>query len=204
MKGCNRKVILASNNSHKIDEIKNILKDFQFEIVSLMDAGIEVEVEEDGKTFEENAYKKAITIMNMTGEAVIADDSGLEVYALGGAPGVYSARFSGENEHGNYKKNNEKLIEMMKDVPDDKRGARFVSSIILLFPEGKEVKAEGYIEGVIGHEEKGDKGFGYDPLFIIPSRNKTFAQLENNEKNAISHRGVALELLRSKLMEMGL
>lgn len=202
MKGSNRKIILASNNSHKIDEIKDILKDFQFQIVSLMEAGIEVEVEEDGKTFEENAYKKAISIMNITGEAVIADDSGLEVYALGGAPGVYSARFSGE--HGNSKKNNEKLIEMMKDVPDGKRGARFVSSIILLFPEGKEIRAEGYIEGIISYEEKGDKGFGYDPLFIVPDRNKTFAELESNEKNAISHRGVALELLKSKLKEAGL
>ena len=197
-----RKIILASNNSHKVNEIKAILRDFQFEIVSLMEAGIEVEVEEDGKTFEENAYKKAISIMNITGEAAIADDSGLEVYALGGAPGVYSARFSGE--HGDDKKNNEKLIDMMKDIPYDKRGARFVSSIVLLFPDGKEIKAEGYVEGIIGYEEKGDKGFGYDPLFIVPSREKTFAELQNGEKNAISHRGMALELLRGKLKELGL
>lgn len=197
-----RKIILASNNAHKIEEIKEILKNFPFQVISLKEAGIDIDVEEDGKTFEQNAYKKAKEIMKITGEISLADDSGLEVYALDGAPGVYSARFSGE--HGNNKKNNEKLIEVLREVPAQERGARFVCSMILLFPEGdgKEIKAEGYVEGVIGYEEKGENGFGYDPLFIIPELNKTFAQLEASEKNAISHRGRALEILRAKLLEM--
>ena len=197
----NRKVILASNNSHKIEEIKAILSSFQYEVVSLKEAGIEVDVIEDGKTFEENAFKKAKEIMDLTGEICLADDSGLEVYALDGAPGVYSARFSGQ--HGNYKKNNEKLIEMMENVQPEKRGARFVSSIVMLFPEGKDIRVEGYVEGIIGYEEIGENGFGYDPLFIIPKLDKTFAQLSSDEKNAISHRGNALELLKVKLEEIG-
>lgn len=199
MKKTNNKIILASNNAHKIKEIKEILDDFDFEVISLSEAGINVEVEEDGDTFEENAFKKAKEIMDLTGQASLADDSGLQVYALDGAPGVYSARFSGE--HGNSKKNNEKLIELLKAVPDKNRGARFVSSIVLLFPDGREIKVEGYVEGVIGYEEKGLGGFGYDPLFFIPKLNKTFAQLESKEKNAISHRGEALKLLKKKLEE---
>jgi XTP/dITP diphosphohydrolase len=194
------KIIIASNNAHKIKEIKEILQNFNFEVVSLSEAGVNVEVEEDGKTFEENAFKKAKTIMDLTGQASLADDSGLEVYALNGAPGVYSARFSGE--HGNDSKNNEKLLELMKEVPDTKRGARFVSSIVLLFPDGRVIKAEGYAEGKIGQEEKGIGGFGYDPLFFIPKFNKTFAQLGSKEKNAISHRGEALKLLKQKLGEL--
>jgi XTP/dITP diphosphohydrolase len=191
------KIILASNNAHKIKEIKEILSDFHFEVISLLEAGINVEIDEDGKTFEENAFKKAKEIMDLTGQACLADDSGLEVYALNGAPGVYSARFSGE--HGNSRKNNDKLLELMKEVPDNKRGARFVSSIVLLFPDGREIKVEGYVEGIIGYEEKGAEGFGYDPLFFIPELQKTFAQLGSREKNAISHRGEALKLLKMKL-----
>lgn len=196
-----RKVILASNNLHKIEEIKSILTDFQYEVFSLKEAGIDIDVVEDGKTFEENAFKKAKEIMDITGEICLADDSGLEVYALDGAPGVYSARFSGE--HGNYKKNNEKLKEMLKNTTEDKRGARFVSSIVMLFPEGRDIRVEGYVEGVIGHEEIGDNGFGYDPLFVIPELDRTFAQLSSDEKNAISHRGNALKLLKVKLEELG-
>jgi XTP/dITP diphosphohydrolase len=191
------KIILASNNAHKIKEIKEILSDYNFEVISLLEAGINVEIVEDGETFEENAFKKAKEIMDLTGQACLADDSGLEVYALNGAPGVYSARFSGE--HGNCRKNNDKLLELMKNVPDNKRGARFVSSIVLLFPDGREIKVEGYVEGIIGYEEKGVEGFGYDPLFYIPELNKTFAQLESKDKNAISHRGEALKLLKKKL-----
>lgn len=200
MKLQKKKVIIASNNIHKLIEIKEMLKDFPFDVVSLNEAGINIEVVEDGKTFEENAYKKASEIMKITNETVIADDSGLEVFALNGAPGVYSARFAGE--HGNYKKNNMKLLELLKDVPYDKRGARFVTSIVYLTPEGDKIKAQGYINGIIGFEEKGSNGFGYDPLFIVPELNKTFAELKPEEKNAISHRSRALADLKQQLMQL--
>ncbi|QCX33083.1 XTP/dITP diphosphatase [Caloramator sp. E03] len=195
------KIIIASNNRHKVEEIKNILKDYNIEILSLKDAGIELEVEENGKTFEENAYIKAKAVVDLTGIAAIGDDSGLEVEALNGAPGIYSARFAGEQ--GNYKKNNEKLLHLMKDVPLEKRGARFVTVIALLTPEGDKIFARGEIKGIIGFEEKGCNGFGYDPLFIVPELNKTFAQLSSEEKNKISHRARALHDLKEKLQLKG-
>lgn len=200
MKKIFNRIIIASNNSHKVDEIKEILKDFPYEVVSLKEAGIDVEVEENGKTFIENARIKATAIVNLTGEAALADDSGLEVYALNGEPGVYSARYSGE--HGNYKKNNLKLLDNMKDIPKDKRGARFTCAMVFLTPENVEIIAEGHVEGVIGFEEKGSNGFGYDPLFIVPELNKTFAELTSEEKNAISHRGRALADLKKKLTDI--
>lgn len=202
MKQNSNRVIIASNNKHKIDEISAILKDFSYEVISQNAAGVNKEVEENGKTFEENAYKKAKEIMEITDEICLADDSGLEVFALNGAPGVYSARFSGV--HGNDQKNKEKLLEMMKGVPEAQRGARFVSSIAMVFPDGLVIKVEGYVEGVIGYEEHGNNGFGYDPLFIIPHLNKTFAELSSDEKNAISHRGEALKKLKLKLEELKL
>jgi XTP/dITP diphosphohydrolase len=194
-----KKIIIASNNKHKIDEIKNILKDFPYEVLSMSEAGINLDVEENGKTFSENAYKKAAEIAGISGEITLADDSGLEVYALNGAPGVYSARFAGE--HGNDKKNNIKLLELLKDVPNEKRGARFVCSMALITPSGENITAEGYVEGIIGYEEKGINGFGYDPLFYFPEYDKTFAQLTADEKNAISHRGRALLDLKEKLSQ---
>ena len=195
-----KKVIIASNNIHKLTEIKQILKNFPFDVKSLNEAGINIEVVEDGKTFEENAYKKASEIMKVTNEAVIADDSGLEVFALNGAPGVFSARFAGE--HGNYKKNNLKLLESLKEIPYDKRGARFVTTIVYLTPDGDKIIAHGHINGIIGFEEKGNNGFGYDPLFIVPELNKTFSELEPEEKNAISHRSRALADLKNQLMKL--
>lgn len=197
----NRKVIIASNNEHKTKEIREILKEFPFQVITMKEAGIEVEVVEDGTTFSENATKKAKEIMELTGEICLADDSGLEVEALGGAPGVYSARFAGE--HGNNKKNNEKLLEMLKEVPREQRKARFVSAISMYFPDGLEIIVEGYVHGLIGFEEKGVNGFGYDPLFIIPEYNKTFAEIAPETKNSISHRGEALKLLVEKLREIG-
>lgn len=191
------RLIIASNNSHKIEEIKNILKDLNYEILSLKEANIDIDVEENGSTFEENSYIKAKAIQDLTGEAVLADDSGLMVYALDGAPGVYSARFAGE--HGNDKKNNEKLLELLKDIPDEKRGARFVSVIVLLTADENKFVGNGYVEGRIGHKEKGSNGFGYDPLFIVPDLNKTYAELTSDEKNSISHRKRALEDLKGKL-----
>lgn len=199
MPAARNKLIIASNNAHKIDEIKNIMRDLDFYILSLKEAGINIEIEENGATFEENSYIKAKAILDLSGEAVLADDSGLMVDALNGAPGVYSARFAGE--HGNDRKNNERLLELLKNVPDEKRGARFVSSIVLLTPDGKKFVGNGHVEGRIGYEEKGSNGFGYDPLFIVPGLGKTFAELSSDEKNNISHRKKALEDLKSKLKE---
>lgn len=194
------RIIIASNNAHKVNEIKNILKEFPYEVVSLKESGIDVEIEENGKTFEENAYIKAKTILDLTGQAVLADDSGLEVDALGGEPGVLSARYSGV--HGDDKANNRKLLEKLKDVPEEKRTARFVCAMVLLTPDGHRIDARGTVEGVIGYEEKGNNGFGYDPLFNIPEIHKTFAQLTEEEKNSISHRGNALKELCKKLKEI--
>ncbi|MDF2674881.1 MAG: XTP/dITP diphosphatase [Clostridiales bacterium] len=198
MKTSGNRLIIGSNNAHKIDEIKNILKDLNYNILSLKEAGIDIEVEENGSTFEENSYIKAKAILDLAGEAVLADDSGLEVFALNGAPGVYSARFAGE--HGNDRKNNDRLLELLKDVPDENRGARFVSAIVLLTPDGNKIVGKGYVEGRIGYEEKGTNGFGYDPLFFVPELNKTFAELTSDEKNNISHRKNALEDLKRKLL----
>lgn len=195
-----KKVIIASNNKHKVEEIKAILENFPYDILTLKDAGIDIDVEENGITFEENAYIKAKAIMDISGDITLADDSGLEVYALDNAPGVYSARFAGE--HGNDEKNNKKLLQCLKDVPDEKRGARFVSAIAMLFPDGGKIIVRGYCEGKIGYEEKGEHGFGYDPLFIVPEFNKTYSELLPEEKNAISHRGRALEKLREELNKM--
>lgn len=193
------RLIIASNNFHKIDEIRNILRDLNYEILSLKEAQIHIDVEENGSTFEENSYIKAKAIHDLTGESVLADDSGLEVYALDGAPGVYSARFAGE--HGNDRKNNDKLLELLKDVPDEKRGGRFVSVIVLLTADGNKFVGRGYVEGKIGYKEIGSNGFGYDPLFIVPDLNKTYAQLTSSEKNSVSHRKRALEDLKRKLQK---
>ena len=196
-----QKMILASNNKHKVDEIKDILKEFDIEVLSLKEADIDIEVEEDGTTFEENAMKKATEICKVAGLPVIADDSGLEVFALNGAPGVYSARYSGE--HGNYNKNNKKLLKELKNVPEEDRGARFVTVIAFVTPEGEKITARGEVYGKIAFEEKGENGFGYDPLFIYPELNKTFAELSSEVKNSISHRKRALdnfiEIFKEKL-----
>ena len=195
------KVIIASNNAHKINEIKNMLSEYGWDILSLKEAGIDIDIDETGETFEENSYIKAKTIMDIKHDSiVIADDSGLEVYAIDNKPGIYSARFAGE--HGNDKKNNNKLLELLKDVPDEKRGARFVSVIQMLFPNGKKLTAKGIVEGKIGYIEKGSNGFGYDPLFIIPELNKAFAELTFDEKNSISHRARALKDLKRQLKEL--
>lgn len=195
------KIIIASNNQHKVNEIKDMLKEYGHEVLSLNEAGINIDIDETGKTFEENSYIKAKTILDIKNDCiVIADDSGLEVYAIDNKPGIYSARFAGE--HGNDKKNNEKLLRLLKCVPDEKRGARFVSVIQMLFPDGKKITAKGTVEGKIGYEEKGSNGFGYDPLFIIPELNKTFAELTFEEKNSISHRARALKNLKNQLKNL--
>lgn len=201
-----KKFILASNNAHKIKEIKEILKDFDFEILSLKEAGINIDVEEDGKTFEENSFKKANEIREYLinkGEKnfiIMADDSGLEVDFLNGAPGIYSARFAGE--HGNDLKNNEKLLEELKGVEDKERKANFICVIVAVTDKGEKIVAEGKSYGVILKVLCGTDGFGYDPLFYVPEFNKTFAEMSSEEKNSISHRGRALNKLKEKLIDL--
>lgn len=196
------KMIAATNNSHKLEEIREILKDKDIKVESLADAGLDIEIEENGNTFKDNALIKAREVWRLTGKAAIADDSGLEVDALQGQPGVKSARYSGETGQDMDKKNNEKLKEAMRDIPDDKRGARFCSVIAAVFPGGKEIIGEGFVYGKIGYTEKGDKGFGYDPLFIIDGCGRTMAELDSKEKNKISHRANALKEFVKNLNEL--
>lgn len=193
------RMIAATNNSHKLEEIREILKDKGIEVKSMAEAGLAVEVEENGDTFIENALIKAREVWRLTGEAAIADDSGLEVEVLDGQPGVKSARYSGETGADKDRKNNEKLKKALMGVPEDKRGARFCSVIAAVFPDGRELTAQGYVYGKIGYEEKGEHGFGYDPLFIVDGYNKTMAELSSEEKNRISHRANALQEFVRKL-----
>ena len=197
----NKKLIIASNNAHKVNEIKKILNELGITALSLKESGILVDVEETGSTFLENARLKAHGIYDLNKDyMVLSDDSGLQVNALNGAPGIYSARFAGE--HGNDKKNKEKLLEELKDVPKEKRDARFVCAMVLIVDENKTIEVEGHIDGYIGFEEKGKNGFGYDPLFIVPSLNKSFAELSEGEKNSISHRANALSKLKEELKKI--
>ena len=189
------KLIIASNNAHKLEEIKVILSRFFDEIVSMREAGIDHETVEDGSTFMENAVKKAREIAEISGCCAIADDSGICVDALDGAPGIYSARFSGV--HGDDEANNELLLKKLTGRED--RGAHYTCAIALARPDGSIVCAEGYLYGVIGHEPIGTNGFGYDPLFFLPERGMTTAQLEPEEKNRISHRAQALLALVGEL-----
>ncbi len=193
------KLILASNNAHKLEEIRAILGGEFEEILSLRQAGIDHETVEDGQTFLENAEKKAREIMELSGCCALADDSGLCVDALGGAPGIYSARFSGV--HGDDKANNRLLLEKMEGVED--RGAHFTCAVALVKPDGSVLRAEGYFYGQIAFEEAGENGFGYDPLFYLPERGCTSAQLSPAEKNAISHRANALHKLLALLRASG-
>ncbi|MEA4826526.1 MAG: XTP/dITP diphosphatase [Clostridium sp.] len=194
-----KKLIVASNNQHKIDEIKQILNNFPLDIISLKEAGIDVDVEENGTTFMENAHIKAMEIYKMLDKKymVMADDSGLMVDALNGEPGVYSARYSGE--HGNDKKNNEKLLSNLGEIEFEKRAAKFVCAIELIIDEERIINVQGEAKGYIIEEERGRDGFGYDPLFYVPKFNKTFAEMSSEEKNAISHRGEALEKLQQEI-----
>lgn len=191
-------LVVATGNRGKLEEFRKILPDY--EIVSMREVGFSEEIEENGKTFEENALIKARAVMKATGKAAIADDSGLTVDALGGAPGIYSARYAGENAtDADLVK---KLLREMHDVPKEERGAAFVSVIAYVTPDGEEKTFRGECCGYIDFAPKGDNGFGYDPVFVVPTYGKTFAELEMEEKNAISHRGCALELFKT-YMERG-
>ena len=201
-----RKIILASNNAHKIEEIKKILEGLPFEIKSLKDENIDIDIEEDGNTFEENAKKKASEIakfLKNRGEKefiVMADDSGLEVDYLNGKPGIYSARYAGE--HGNDKKNNEKLLKELKGVSKEKRGAQFVCQIVLINEKEKCLSIRGEVRGRILEALSGKEGFGYDPLFFYAPLNKTFGELSSEEKNSVSHRACALKELKNRIKEI--
>ncbi|MDT8715394.1 RdgB/HAM1 family non-canonical purine NTP pyrophosphatase [Clostridium sp. 19966] len=201
-----KKLLVATNNEHKLIEIKEILKDIDIEIVGLNEAGIDIEIDETGTTFRENAYLKAKGIFDFLKDKknqyiVMSDDSGIAVDALNGAPGVFSARFDGE--HGNSKKNNEKLLTLMKSVPYEKRTAKFICSIVLVEDEGDIIYVDGEVEGIVTEKECGIGGFGYDPIFFVPQFNKTFGELNSDEKNSISHRGRALEKARVELIKIG-
>lgn len=195
-------IAAATDNRHKITEMMSIMKSFGLDIIPKSEtAAAGLEVEETGTTFEENSRLKAEAVMRATGMTAVADDSGLVVDALGGAPGVYSARFSGEGATD--EKNNQKLLALMENVPDENRQAKFVSVITLAGPDGQIITARGECPGRIGRTPEGDNGFGYDPLFIPDGYSVTYAQLSAEEKNKISHRAKALEALRRRLLPGG-
>lgn len=190
-------IILASNNEGKIREIKQICSDMSVEILSIREAGIDVDIEESGTTFEENALIKAKAIMKLTGQITIADDSGLEVDYLNKEPGVHSARYMGHDT--SYDIKNQSIIDRLKGVEEKDRTARFVCVMAAVFPDGKYFTTRGTMEGIIGYEIKGCNGFGYDPIVFLPQYQKTSAQLSPEEKNKISHRSKALEKLKIQL-----
>ncbi len=188
--------LIATHNMKKRDELQRILSPLGVHVLTADEAGVDLtDVEETGATFEENALLKARSGCKEGKMPCIADDSGLCVDALDGAPGVYSARFAGE--HGNDDKNNEKLLSLLSDVPPEKRTARFVSTVACVFPDGRELVVRGECEGKIGYEKRGENGFGYDPLFYVGER--TFAEFTPEEKDAVSHRGNALRALTEAL-----
>lgn len=198
-----RKIIVATGNEGKMVEIRQILQGEDLTFSSLKDENLQdVEIVEDGDTFEANAIIKARKISDLTGQMVLADDSGLEVDALDKAPGVYSARYMGENTP--YTVKNNHIIELLKDVKGENRSARFVCVIACAFPDGRTITSRGVIEGQIGYEEKGEHGFGYDPIFYLPERGCTTAELLPEEKNQVSHRGRALTAMYEKLKAEGI
>lgn len=191
-------MIFATGNQGKIKEIKAILGDIGEEIISMKEAGIDIDIVEDGSSFEENAVIKAKAVMQLTGQLVLADDSGLEVDALGGEPGIYSARYLGEDT--SYEIKNRNIIKRLEGVEGEARSARFVCVIAAAFPNGDVVTTRGTIEGVIAKEPAGENGFGYDPIVYVPEYKMTTGQMEPEAKNAISHRGKALCAMK-KILE---
>ena len=192
------RLIFATGNQDKMREIREILAGDDVEVLSLKDLDLDVDIVEDGSTFEENAAIKAKTICKMTGEIVLADDSGLEIDYLNKEPGIYSARYMGENT--SYVEKNANLIGRLEGVPDEKRTARFVCAIAAAFPDGSVRIVRGTMEGRIGYEAKGENGFGYDPIFYLPEYGCTSAELSREEKNRISHRGKALRAMKEELL----
>lgn len=192
-----KKIIFATGNQGKMKEVREILKDLDAEVLSMKEAGVRAEIVEDGTTFEENAVIKAKAVCRLTGEIALADDSGLEVDYLNKEPGVYSARYMGEDT--SYHIKNKSIIDRLQGVPDEKRTARFVCVIAAAFPDGTVKTVRGTMEGIIGYEEQGENGFGYDPIFFLPQYGCTSAQISMEEKNKISHRGKALRAIKDEL-----
>ncbi|MCD7737401.1 MAG: XTP/dITP diphosphatase [Lachnospiraceae bacterium] len=193
----NKRIIFATGNEGKMREIHMIMEGCGAEIVSMKEAGIHTDIVEDGATFEENAIIKAKTIMQMTGEIVMADDSGLEIDFLDRAPGVYSARFMGEDT--SYEIKNAAILEKLAGVPEEKRTARFVCAIACALPDGRIFTSRENMEGMIGYESRGGNGFGYDPIFYLPEYGCSSAELTPEQKNELSHRGKALRSMREIL-----
>lgn len=194
------KIVFATKNKGKVNEVVKIFNTDKIELVTMEQAGIDIDVVEDGTTFEENAEKKAVEIMKASGEAAIADDSGLEIDFLDKQPGIHSARFLGHDTP--YSIKNAKILDMLKDVPEGKRTARFVCAVCLALPDGRIIRSKGTLEGRIGNKITGENGFGYDPIFFIPEKNCYSAELSTEEKNKISHRGKAMAELREKILEI--
>ena len=192
---------MATGNRNKVQEIRQMLEGTGIEVLSMKDEGLTAEIEENGTTFEENAAIKAETIRDLSGQTVIADDSGLEIDALGGAPGIHSARFMGEDT--SYVIKNQALLDQMKETPEQERTARFVCAVAIASP-GLETKVfRGTFEGRIAYEARGENGFGYDPIFYVPEKDCTSAELSPEEKNAMSHRGKAIRLAVEYLKNEG-
>ena len=195
-----KKIVFATGNKGKVKEIQMILADLGVEVTTMKEEGIFVDVEENGTTYEENAMIKAREVAKYTNAIVMADDSGLEIDYLNKEPGIYSARYMGEDT--SYRIKNGNLIERLAGVPDEKRTARFVCAIAAVLPDGRELTTRGVIEGRIGYEERGENGFGYDPIFYVPEFGKTTAELTEEEKNMVSHRGRALEIMKEELKKL--
>lgn len=195
-----QKIIFATGNEGKMREVRLILADLGMEIVSMKEAGVGCDAEENGKTFRENAEIKARAVWEKTGHIVLADDSGLVVDWLGGEPGIYSARYMGEDT--SYEIKNQAIIDRVKDAREEERTARFVSAIAAVLPDGTVLHTEGTVEGLIAHRPAGTGGFGYDPIFYLPEYGMTSAEIPIEKKNEISHRGKALEAMKEKLKSL--
>ena len=194
------KIVFATTNEGKVKEIKEILGDFPIEVVSMKEMGITADIEENGTTFEENSLIKARALAKLTGLPALADDSGLEVDYLNGEPGIYSARYLGRDTDYDYKNNY--IIDKLSGVKGEERSARFVCVISLVLPDGREFVERGVVEGLIGYEQKGENGFGYDPIFYLPEYGKTSAELPPEKKNKISHRGKALTAMKKLIVTL--
>ena len=194
-----QKIVFATGNEGKMREVRLILQDLGFPVLSMKEAGVSLDIEENGTTFAENAMIKARAVWEKTGGIVLADDSGLVVDYLGGEPGVYSARYLGEDT--SYEIKNQAIIDRLADAKEEERTARFVSAIAAVLPDGSELMTEGTVEGLIAHEPAGNGGFGYDPIFYLPEYGVTSAEIPIEKKNEISHRGKALEAMKIKLRE---
>ncbi len=194
------RIIFATGNEDKMREIREILGDLGWEIQSRKEAGIDMDIVETGSSFEENALLKARAVAACCEDIVLADDSGLEIDALGGAPGIYSSRFAGEDA--SYETKIGILLDRLQGVPEEKRTARFVCAVAAIVPGHEPIVVRGTFEGRIGEAPAGENGFGYDPIFVVPERGCTSAELSPEEKNAMSHRGKALRMMREKLVEI--